>query len=96
MTADHFPNCMARVAALLERAEALLLKQDMTESDRAIADSCRETAKELRLAAVAQRSLDARLDTVERERGVPLWPAKPTKKKARKPRMPPLFSKEDR
>lgn len=58
----------ARIAVLLQRAECLLLAETVTEEARALADSCRETAKELRLAAVFAKGVTHREQQVDGER----------------------------
>lgn len=66
--AEVFHATEARIAALLARSERILLQETVTDAERAIADSCRETAKELRLAAVFAKGTAHRQEAVAEER----------------------------
>lgn len=57
-----------RIEALLARAERLLLAEKVGIEERELADSCRETAKELRLFAVFVQGTEQRQKTLTKER----------------------------
>jgi hypothetical protein len=70
---ETLKNLTTRMARLLDKAEAILLAETVTVEQRELADSCRETAKELRLVAAFERGIAHRVKKVGKERSERVW-----------------------